>query len=124
MNRQSLLLLAGSMACAALLGLVGLASAGDPSFEALRQRVVEMAKEKAAAKPADNRADIKKRLVEFKTEEVVKERSAPSAEENPKVAPGKVQWHPTFAAACAAAQKSGKPVLLFQMMGQLDLQFC
>jgi hypothetical protein len=43
---------------------------------------------------------------------------------NPKVQAGRVQWHPTFAAACEAARKSGKPVLLFQMMGKLDEQFC
>ena len=42
----------------------------------------------------------------------------------PKVAPGKVTWHATFVAACEAARKSGKPVLLFQMMGKLDEQFC
>ena len=43
---------------------------------------------------------------------------------NPRVRPGRICWHPTFTAACDAARKSGKPVLLFQMMGQLDDQFC
>jgi hypothetical protein len=43
---------------------------------------------------------------------------------NPKVEPGKVQWHADFAEACRASAKSGKPVLLFQMMGKLDEQFC
>jgi len=43
---------------------------------------------------------------------------------NPKVQPGKVRWHATLADACAAASKSKKPVLLFQMMGKLDDQFC
>jgi hypothetical protein len=43
---------------------------------------------------------------------------------NPKVKPGDVKWHPSFAEACKAAEKSGKPVLLFQMMGKLDDQFC
>jgi hypothetical protein len=43
---------------------------------------------------------------------------------NPKVEAGKVRWHKTFADACTAARKSGKPVLLFQMMGQLDERFC
>jgi hypothetical protein len=43
---------------------------------------------------------------------------------NPKVAPGQVRWHPSLDAACAAARKSGKPVLLFQMMGKLDEHFC
>jgi hypothetical protein len=49
---------------------------------------------------------------------------AVSTEENPTVKPGLVKWHPTFADARAAAEKSGKPVLLFHMMGQLDKQFC
>jgi hypothetical protein len=43
---------------------------------------------------------------------------------NPKVEPGKVRWHKDFAVACGEAKKSGKPVLLFQMMGKLDDQFC
>ena len=43
---------------------------------------------------------------------------------NPKVEPGKVKWHPDFATARAASAESGKPVLLFQMMGKLDDQFC
>lgn len=43
---------------------------------------------------------------------------------NPKVQPGGVHWHSTLTAACEAARKSGKPVLLFQMMGKLDDQFC
>jgi hypothetical protein len=43
---------------------------------------------------------------------------------NPKVAPGKVRWHATMAAAKDAAAKSKKPVLLFHMMGKLDDQFC
>jgi hypothetical protein len=46
------------------------------------------------------------------------------ATENPKVEPGKVKWHSDLAAACKAARVSGKPVLLFQMMGRLDQQFC
>jgi len=43
---------------------------------------------------------------------------------NPKVPPGKVHWRLSLPDACAAAKKSGKPVLLFQMMGKLDDQFC
>ncbi|MFL5328872.1 MAG: hypothetical protein ACJ8C4_08140 [Gemmataceae bacterium] len=45
-------------------------------------------------------------------------------DDNPRVVPGMVHWHPSCAAAMAAASKSGKPVLLFQMMGRLDHQFC
>jgi hypothetical protein len=49
---------------------------------------------------------------------------SPTDAENPRVAPGLVKWHASFADAQAAARKSGKPVLLFHMMGQLDRQFC
>lgn len=49
-------------------------------------------------------------------------RNATSA--NPIVEPGKVHWHKTTEAALAAAKVSNKPVLVFQMMGQLDHQFC
>jgi hypothetical protein len=48
----------------------------------------------------------------------------PDAGDNPPVSPGKVRWHPSFADAQAAAQRSGKPVLLFHMLGHLDRQFC
>ena len=44
-------------------------------------------------------------------------------DDNPKVEPGKVEWHADFDEAKAAAEKSGKPVLLFQLMGQLDQRF-
>lgn len=49
--------------------------------------------------------------------------SLPAAD-NPAVPAGKVRWHASFEDACTAAKKSGKPVLLFHMMGQLDRQFC
>jgi hypothetical protein len=50
--------------------------------------------------------------------------SKPTDADNPLVKPGEVKWHASFQAACEAAKKSGKPVLLFHMMGQLDRQFC
>lgn len=43
---------------------------------------------------------------------------------NPKVEPGKVKWHKNLEEARAASLKSKKPVLIFQMMGKLDDQFC
>ena len=55
---------------------------------------------------------------------VAKTGSATPAFENPKVEPGKVRWHTNFDAARAASGKSLKPVLLFQMMGNLDDRFC
>ena len=41
-----------------------------------------------------------------------------------KVKPGDVKWHSDFQAACATSETSGKPVLLFQLMGKLDDEFC
>ena len=43
---------------------------------------------------------------------------------NPGVEPGRVEWHSSFADARVASAKSGKPVLLFHLMGRLDRQFC
>jgi hypothetical protein len=74
-------------------------------------------------------ADRGKGRIERPTENVVAS-SAPAPAKtgdafvNPKVEPGKVKWHATFDEACQASVKSGKPVMLFQMMGKLDEQFC
>ncbi len=74
--------------------------------------------------------DAPKRTIELPTKRILAGGSAPvpttsaGAFVNPKVRPGKVRWHEDFAAACRAARKSGKPVLLFQMMGNLDDRFC
>jgi len=46
-----------------------------------------------------------------------------ASDDNPEVEPGKVKWHEDYAAACQAAKQSGKPVLLFHLMGQLDQRF-
>lgn len=54
--------------------------------------------------------------------------ATPAAEQprddNPRVKPGLVNWHGTAAEARAASERSGRPVLVFHMMGQLDRQFC
>jgi hypothetical protein len=93
-------------------------------------------------KPAP--ADESKRKIEIATEKIVGEiedtldapelvsksnnslldsKIEPVEEKNPKVAPGLVKWHDDFEAAKKASSQSGKPVLLFQMMGQLDQRF-
>lgn len=43
---------------------------------------------------------------------------------NPKVSPGLVRWNSTFEDACLSAGLTGKPVLLFQVLGRLDDRFC
>jgi hypothetical protein len=82
-----------------------------------------------AANPFQIR-DYGKSVIEVPTEQILAGNTTPAPTPaadkfvNPKVQPGKVRWHKDFAAACRAAQKSGKPVLLFQMMGKLDDRFC
>jgi hypothetical protein len=39
-------------------------------------------------------------------------------------APAGVRWHASYDAALAAARVSGKPVMLFQLLGQLDDALC
>jgi hypothetical protein len=74
--------------------------------------------------------DTPKGTIELPIKSILADRTAPAPATttaefvNPKVQPGKVRWHADFAAACRAAQKSGRPVLLFQMMGHLDDRFC
>ena len=41
-----------------------------------------------------------------------------------QVEPGKVKWHGSVDEAVKASRQSGKPVLLFHLMGRLDRQFC
>jgi hypothetical protein len=79
--------------------------------------------------PRPRRADATKMVrIEKPIRQIVARNSAaiPAAADpsNPKVEPGLVKWHPSFADACAASRRSGKPVLLFQMMGKLDDKFC
>jgi hypothetical protein len=91
---------------------------------------VALADNAARSAPADaaKAADVGKRVIELPTKAVMAAKSGnvPAAADfvNPKVPPGRVAWHATLEAACAAARTSGKPVLLFQMMGKLDDQFC
>lgn len=88
----------------------------------------------ATAEPP-KRGDYTKKRIETPVESLkLAKATAPSAApasdkppdkfDNPKVEPGKVKWHDSFADACKASEKSGKPVLLLQMMGKLDHKFC
>ena len=60
------------------------------------------------------------------------EEAAPKAAEpretavpaNPRAAPGLVRWHESVDAAQAAARVSGRPLLVFQLLGRLDDEFC
>ena len=77
---------------------------------------------------AQRPVDVGKKRIEFAAKKLVAEaapapRPAANDGDDPMVEPGKVKWHNSFADACTAAKKSGKPVLLFQMMGRLDHRF-
>jgi hypothetical protein len=84
----------------------------------------------AEKQPNVQPVDRPKGAIEMPTKRILARQTAPApaasagAFVNPKVQPGEVRWHRDFNAACAAARKSGKPVLLFQMMGKLDDRFC
>ena len=81
---------------------------------------------------SDQPRDFRKDTIEVPLKELLatvdelnkRETVRPAKAKNPKVAAGKVDWHPDFAAALLASRKSGKPVMLFQLMGNLDDRFC
>jgi hypothetical protein len=130
-------------------GQPGVQPAGNPRLDRGKNSIIEPAVKgvvknafgPAAAIPAPGgivtlpprvpspRLDVGKTVeIEPALKTVVKTATAPadaaSTFVNPKVQPGKVRWHPSFAAACEASKKSRKPVMLFQLMGKLDDQFC
>jgi hypothetical protein len=73
---------------------------------------------------ADGPVPVGKYVIEAKPKALVAASTPVDEKTNPSVEPGKVKWHATLAIAQAAAKKSAKPILLFQMMGHLDKQFC
>ena len=76
----------------------------------------------------EQRPDRGKRLLEAPLERVIqggdRETGKRGGGENPSVAPGAIRWHADLAAARDASRASGRPVLLFQLLGQLDQEFC
>jgi hypothetical protein len=62
-----------------------------------------------------------KRLVQ--AAQATDDTASPVAPKTPKVEAGKVNWHASLDAAKTAAQKTGKPILLFQLLGRLDNRF-
>ena len=102
-------------------------------FSPLQQ---DESKQKVEEPVKKNLADVGKMAVEMpvkrliadarKSEDEVPLKKAidPARPKEGRVAPGRVQWHASFDKAIEAAAKSGKPVLLFQMLGQLDEEWC
>jgi len=117
-RRRRILSTLEGIACLCLVGTLASAVMGED--------LVPNNTARPEAKGAKIARDIGKTVhIEPPTKAIVATKSAnvPIAD-NPKVQPGLVRWHKDFNEACAAAKKSGKPVLLFQMMGKLDDQFC
>jgi len=76
---------------------------------------------RAAPKP---RTDISKNDIEAPPKSLLVESTADAAKtQMKKVAAGEVHWHADFKTALAKSGKSNKPVLLFQLLGQLDEEF-
>jgi hypothetical protein len=74
-----------------------------------------------APPPQEELRDFSKSRIEVSLERAL----LPAAPVQPgTVAPGLVPWHASFDEACAVARRSGKPVLLFQLLGRLDEEFC
>ena len=103
--------------------IAGPVAADDGGKQDERKRDVEQPLKKALA-----RDFVLKGRIEVPTKKLVASSLPGPAKtlpfSNPTVEPGKVKWHDDYDAACAASRKSGKPVLLFQMMGNLDDRFC
>jgi hypothetical protein len=104
MRGKNWILPGGALACAALLSALAYTHA----------------RQAAPAAPADPT----KKKIELRPKAVLARSAAVKPGDNPKVAPGKVRWHASAEAAGKAAAKSGKPVLLFNLMGRLDHTFC
>src|SRR5438876_1542375 len=104
-----------------LIGLLGLACAAAylPKSAPAQAKAGGAARTAGIVPPAPVRADIAKTsTIEPPALAVIQHKSTTPAGPdtafvNAHVPPGKVRWHATFADACRAAQKSGKPVLLF-----------
>lgn len=108
----------------AIVAIVGLSALGlqDGAKEAvekpLKKQVADYAKKKVEI-PVERKIDVAKMAVELP----VKRAIVPETAAAPAMA-GRVEWRESFAAAVEAAKSSGRPVLLFQLLGRLDEEFC
>jgi hypothetical protein len=82
-----------------------------------QQQRADKGKEEVEIPVKKRLADVGKKMVE----RPMLDRLQPPPEAKP--AP-KVAWHASFEKAVEAARTSGKPVLLFQLLGRLDEEFC
>lgn len=71
---------------------------------------------------AFNPADMSKMVIERPVKTLLRERTMEVAPG--KVSAGLVKWHADMKLATEAANRSGKPVMVFHLMGNLDDRFC
>lgn len=80
-----------------------------------------------------NPPDVSKMRIERSAKLLIRNSSTPALKSSVKrhsiakknyVKPGLVKWHQDLGAARRASKKSGKPLLVFHMMGRLDDRFC
>lgn len=84
---------------------------------------------KLPATETEQKFDITKLLIENPVKNLAKfelmeeQFELMNASENQACQPGLVQWHKDLETARAASETSGKPILLFQLLGNLDQRF-
>jgi len=82
----------------------------------------------ALAQAQGEQPDTSKRIVEVEIKNALKRSYGLGPGELPPldqaVKAGDVAWHDSFEDALSAARVSGKPVLLFQLLGRLDDELC
>jgi len=69
-----------------------------------------------------NPADMSKMVIEQPVKTLLRERTMEVVPG--KVSAGLVKWHADMKLATEAANRSGKPVMVFHLMGNLDDRFC
>ena len=69
-----------------------------------------------------NPGDMSKMVIERPVKTLLRERTMEVAPG--KVSAGLVKWHADLKLATEAANRSGKPVMVFHLMGNLDDRFC
>jgi hypothetical protein len=90
------------------------------------------ATKRTEASKVKTKVDVRKSVIESPVKRVIATKvrtttkhaeTRNSTTANPRVKPGDVKWHANLTAARKAASRSRKPILLFQMIGQLDQRF-
>jgi hypothetical protein len=122
-----------AISLAAVLGFGYIAEAEEkPDADDSKRRIEQPAKAIVAdaVPPVPKQpVDVGKDIIELPPKRLLVEASNKAAREGvtdrefKKVAPGKVQWHKDYATAVGKSKLSNKPVLLFQLLGQLDEEF-